>query len=135
MAPTTPTGSRTMSELPSSSSQSNSVICVAISAKAPVGRPTWMAPDRVIGIPTSREIVWAISSVRAARPSEIRDSILARSSTEVADQSAKASAAAWTALSTSSAVPSGMVAITSSLFESTTSSVPVPVEGTQAPPM
>ena len=94
-----------------------------------------MEPDSVIGMPTSWLITCAISSVRAARASPIRVSSLARSSLEVAAQPGKAAAAASTALSTSSGVPSGMVAKTSSVAESMTSSVPVPVEGTHAPLM
>ena len=86
-------------------------------------------------MPTSCEMMAAISSVRAARASPMRVSSLARSSREVAAQPGKAAAAAWTALSTSSGVPSGMVAMTSSVAESMTSSVPVPVEATQAPLM
>ena len=135
MAPTTPTGSCTTSELPISSSHSKLSAALAASAKAPAGRPTWMEPESVIGMPTSWLITCAISSVRAARASPMRVSSLARSSVEVAAQPGKAAAAASTALSTSSGVPSGMVAKTSSVAESMTSSVPVPVEGTQAPLM
>ena len=135
MAPTTPTGSRTTSELPISSSHSNVSAALAASANAPAGRPTWIDPDSVIGMPTSCEITWAISSVRAARASPTRVSSLARSSRDVAAQPGNAAAAASTALSTSSGVPSGMVAKTSSVAESITSRTPVPVEGTQAPLM
>ena len=135
MAPTTPTGSRTTSEFPISSSQGNDSAALAASAKAPAGSPTWTPPERVIGMPTSCEMMVAISSVRAARASPMRTRVLARSSREVADQAGKAAAAAWTALSTSSTVPSGMVAMTSSVVESMTSRVPVPVEGTQLPLM
>ena len=84
-------------------------------------------------MPTSCEMMAAISSVRAASASPMRISALARSSREVAAQAGKAAAAAWTALSTSSAVPSGMVAMTSSVVESMTSRTPVPVEATQLP--
>ena len=86
-----------------------------------------------MGMPTSWEITAAISSVLAASASPMRLSSLPRSSWEVAAQPGKAAAAAWTARSTSSGVPSGMVAKTSSVAESMTSRVPVPVEGTQAP--
>ena len=65
----------------------------------------------------------------------MRLSSLPRSSREVAAQAGKAAAAACAALSTSSGVPSGMVAKTSSVAESMTSRVPLPVEGTQAPLM
>ena len=94
-----------------------------------------MDPDSVIGMPTSCEMISASSSVRAPKASPIRVNSLARSSREVAAQPGNAAAAASTALSTSSAVPSGMVAKTSSVAESMTSSEPLPVEGTQAPLM
>ncbi len=135
MAPTTPTGSCTTRELPISSSQGNVSTAWAASANAPAGRPTWIMPDSERGMPSSCEMVLAISSVRAARASPMRMSVLARSSREVLDQAGKAAAAACTALSTSSGVPSGMVARTSSVVESMTSSVPVPVEATQLPLM
>ena len=135
IAPTTPMGSCTTSELPSSSSHWKASAALAASANAMAGRPTWTEPDRVIGMPTSCEMMVATSSVRAARASPIRVSSLPRSSREVAAQPGKAAAAACTALSTSSGVPSGMVAMTSSVAELMTSSVPLPVEGTQAPLM
>ncbi len=94
-----------------------------------------MDPERVIGMPTSLEMIWAISSVLAARASPMRVSSLARSSREVVDHPGNAAAAAWTALSTSSGVPSGIVAMTSSVPELMTFRVPVPVEGTHAPLM
>jgi hypothetical protein len=80
-------------------------------------------------------MVVASSSMRPARASPMRVRYLARSSAEVVDQLSKAARAAWTALSTSPDVPAGMVAITSSVIESMTSMVPVPADGTQAPPM
>jgi len=135
MAPTTPTGSRTTSELPISSSQGKASAAWAASAKAPAGSPTCTPPDRVMGMPTSCEMMVAISSVRAARASPMRMRALALSSREVVDQAGKAAAAASTAALTSSTVPSGMVAMTSSVVESMTSRVPVPVEGTQRPLM
>ena len=135
MAPTTPTGSRTMRELPTSSSKGNSVASWAAAAKLITGNPTWMRFDSVKGMPTSWEISVAISSVRAVSASCTRARILARSSLDVDDHSAKASAAHRTARSTSSGVPSGIVPMTSSVAELTTSITPVPVEDTQAPPM
>ena len=72
MAPTTPTGSRTMSEFPTSSSHSKVSAALAASVKAPAGSPTWIEPDSVIGMPTSWVITSAISSVRAASASPIR---------------------------------------------------------------
>jgi len=89
----------------------------------------------VKGMPTSCEINVAISVVRAVRASWTRSSVLDRSSLDVADHSPKASAAQRAARSTSSGVPSGMVPMTSSVVELTTSITPLPVEGTQAPPM
>ena len=86
-------------------------------------------------MPSSCEMIDAISSVRAARASPIRIRALARSSWEVFDQAGKLAAAARTALSTSSGVPAGTVAMTSSLVGSTTSSVPPPLDVTQSPSM
>jgi hypothetical protein len=51
----------------------------------------------------------------------------------VVDQPGKAALAAATAASTSSAVPSGMVPITSSVVELVTGSVPLPVLATHVP--
>ncbi len=100
-----------------------------------MGSPAWIIRLRLFGMPTSWLTVVAMSSMRACRPSVMRDRYLARSSTEVCDQVAKAALAALTALSTSSGVPSGTVAMTSSVVEFVTSRVPDPVEGTQAPSM
>jgi hypothetical protein len=58
---------------------------------------------------------------------------LARSSAGVAAQPSKAPRAACTARSTSSAVPSGIRAITSPFDESNTSIDPEPDDGTHAP--
>ena len=60
---------------------------------------------------------------------------LPRSSCGVAAHAGNAALAAATALSTSSAVPSGMVPMTSSVDELMTSRVPAPVDGTHAPSM
>jgi len=106
-----------------------------MSAKAPMARPTWIGPDSDSGMPTSREMTEASSSVRAARPSEIRARSLDLSAAGVADHAGKAAAAASTALSASAAVPSGTVPMTSSVFESITSRLPEPAEATHAPPM
>ncbi len=99
------------------------------------GRPAWTSRLRLLGIPTSWDTRVAISSIRAMRPSVMRVRYLPRSSTEVVDQESNAFRAAATALSTSSAVPAGTFPITSSVVELTTSIVPLPVEGTQAPSM
>ena len=106
-----------------------------MSAKAPMARPTWIGPDSDSGMPTSREMTEASSSVRAARPSEIRARSLDLSAAGVADHAGKAAAAALTARSTSSGVPSGILPMTSSVVELMTSSVPVPVEATHTPSM
>ena len=135
MHPTTPMGSRTTRLLPTSSSKANDSATWAALVKLLIGRPTCTSWESIFGMPVSRLITVAISSMRAPSASPTRVSSLARSSTGVAAQPSKASRAAVTAASTSAAVPAGMVAITSSVMESITSSVPVPVEGTQRPPM
>jgi len=86
-------------------------------------------------MPTSPAISWPISAMRVWSPSVIRWTYLARSSTEVSAHAGNARRAACTARSTSSAVPSGIRPMTSSVVEWTTSSHPVPVEGTHAPSM
>ena len=100
-----------------------------------VGRPAWIIVDRFMGMPTSCEMTWAISAMRAWRPSVIRCRYLPRSSTEVDDQPGSAALAAFAALSTSAGVPSGIVPMTSSVVELMTSMVPLPVDGTQLPSM
>jgi len=80
----------------------------------------------VIGVPTSAEMVVAISSARAARPSFKRSSQRARSATGVAAQLSNARAAAWTARSTSSSLPLGTRPMTSSVDASMTSMPPRP---------
>jgi hypothetical protein len=66
MQPTTPTGSRTISELPTCSSHSVSSTTVGIDEKSIAGRPAWIITARLRGIPTSRETSRAISSDRSA---------------------------------------------------------------------
>ena len=135
IAPTTPTGSRTTSELPICSSQGKSLAISTTEAVDPAGRPAWIRCDSFLGMPTSREIRSAISSLRAASPSAMAWTYFTRASRSWADQSSNARRAAATAASTSAAVPSGMVPMTSSVEGSTTSIAPVPVEATQAPSM
>ena len=60
---------------------------------------------------------------------------LPRSSFEVAAQPSNAARAAFTALSTSAALPAGTWPMTSPLVESNTSIDPLPAEGTHAPSM
>jgi hypothetical protein len=83
-----------------------------------MGRPAWIMRLSHFGMPASRVTTVAISSMRAARPSPMRVSALARSSGVVRDQPSNAARAAFAALSTSSAVPAGIEAITSPLDES-----------------
>jgi len=71
MQPTTPTGSRTTSELPISSSQTASSITCGIEPNDVVGRPAWIIFESFSGIPTSHAISAAISSLRSARPAAI----------------------------------------------------------------
>ena len=131
MAPTTPIGSRTISELPIVCSQVKSAATWAMEAKVAIGRPTWTSWDRTSGIPTSWVMRSARDSIRAARPSLTAVRSAVRSSTGVADHAGKAAAAAVTARSMSSTVPSGTVPMTSSVVESMTSMVSDPDEGTQ----
>ena len=135
MQPTTPMGSRTTRLLPTVSSKAKVCTTCAAMPKLAFGRPAWMIWASFTGMPTSWATTVAISSVRASRPSWMRVRYLARSSTLVWLQPSKALRAAATARSTSAAVPSGMVAITSSVAELTTSSVPEPADGTQVPSM
>ncbi len=89
----------------------------------------------MMGMPISSEMTWAISSLRAARPSAMAWMYLPRSSLEVWPHVLKAALAAATALSTSSAVPAGTEAMISSVEGFSTSMVSVPVDGTHAPSM
>ena len=135
MQPTTPTGSRTTSELPTCSSNWKPSTSCAFTAKLPCGRPTWMSVDSILGMPTSSLTMFATSSARALRPSLMRVRNLARSCTDVCDQAGNAAFAAFTARSTSVASPAGIVAMTSSVVELMTSSVSLPEGATQAPSM
>jgi len=56
IAATTPIGSRTISELPISSSQWNSWTIRAMVPNIQVGRPAWINRATWTGIPISREI-------------------------------------------------------------------------------
>ncbi len=135
IAPTTPTGSRTISELPTLSSHSSSPSSWGIEPNVAVGRPAWMMLESFTGIPTSWAISSAISSIRAPRDSAMRRIQSARSCTEVCDQLSNAARAAATAASTSSTVPSGTEPITCSVVALITSSTPVPPGATHSPPM
>ena len=135
IAPTTPTGSRTISELPTSSSQTASAMTCGIEPKLIVGSPAWIMCASLIGMPSSCAISAAISSIRALSACAIRASQSARSSTVVSDHVSNAARAAATARSTSSALPSGMLPITCSVVELMTSITPLPEEATHSPPM
>ncbi len=135
MAPTTPIGSRTITEFPTDFSQSKSVATCAMEAKDAIGSPTCTNWERTSGIPTSWVMRSARDSVRSPSKALTLVKSAVRSSTGVADQDGKAAAAALTARSMSSVVPSGTVPITSSVVESMTSRVPDPLEDTHAPPM
>jgi hypothetical protein len=71
IAATTPAGSRTISELPTSSSHSISSTRSAIEANVIDGRPTWIIRDSPIGIPSSLVIRAASSSPRASSSAAI----------------------------------------------------------------
>ena len=73
IAPSTPTGSRSTRELPISSSQAISSISPGIAANWAVGRPAWMILLSLIGMPSSCEIVAAISSERSPSPAAIAE--------------------------------------------------------------
>ena len=110
IAATTPTGSRSRIELPSSSRHSYSAARWPQSAKVIVGRPTWIPLERARGIPTSLAMMRASSSERSASFSEIRVRNSPRSLGLVAAHAGKAAAAARTAASASAGVPAGTVA-------------------------
>ena len=84
-------------------------------------------------MPVSREIALAISSMRPPSASPMRLMYLARSAAGSALHDSKAAFAAAAAFATSPAVPSGIVAMTSSVIESCTAMVLVPSLGTHWP--
>ena len=97
--------------------------------------PTWIMAESGFGIPTSWVMTSAISSRRASSSSATRRRSLPRSSAGWLDHAGNAALAAATARSMSPGAPSGMVANTSSVVESMTSSVPRPSGSTHAPSM
>ena len=135
IAAITPTGSRTISELPTCCSHSCSASSWGIEPNVVVGSPAWMRLESLTGIPTSWVINAAISSMRAPSAAAMRPIQSERSCTEVCDQLSNAARAAATALSTSSIVPSGTDPITCSVVELITSRTPAPVALTHSPPM
>ena len=66
IAATTPAGSRTISELPTSSSHSIASTSSGIEAKVTEGRPAWIMRERPIGMPSSLVMSAASSSPRSA---------------------------------------------------------------------
>ena len=89
--------------------------------------------DKAFAIPVSREIADEISSMRATSASPIAFRYFARSAFGNVLHEMKAAFAAAAAFVTSEAVPSGMVAMTSSLVESKTEMVFEPSEATHWP--
>jgi hypothetical protein len=71
IAATTPAASRTISELPTSSSHSISSTSWGIEEKVSEGRPAWIMRERPIGIPSSVVIRAASSSPRSASAAPI----------------------------------------------------------------
>ena len=135
MHPTTPTGSRITTELPTFSSHLKSPSIFAYMPKVKVGEPAWIFVASLSGMPTSCAIVRPISSDRAFMPSLIFARNAARSAGGVALQASKAARAAATAAFASAASPSGMRAITSSVAAAWTSIEPLPCGATHAPLM
>src|SRR4051795_13440600 len=133
MQPTTPTGSFTTRLLPTVDSYANDSASAPAVLNELIGKPACTIWLSHFGIPASRVTIVAISSMRAAKPSPMRVQNLPRSSGDVCDQLSKAARAALAALSTSSAVPSGIVPITEPSVESKTSIVLLPVDGIHAP--
>jgi hypothetical protein len=135
MQPTTPTGSRTISELPTCCSSSTSSSRFTIEPTSMIGRPAWIMRERPIGMPTSRAMSAAISSERCCSPAVIARSASIRCSIVDCDHASKPARAALTAWSTSASVPSATVPTTSSVVASITSTVSRPVAETHSPPM
>ena len=135
MQPTTPTGSRTTSEFPTCSSKTVSSTAAGIDPKSIAGSPAWIMVESWRGIPTSREMSAAISAERSASFADIAWQAAARSCAGTCDHCSKAGRAARTARSTSSASLAGMLPMTCSVVESTTSNVPLPCGSTHSPPM
>ncbi len=135
MAPTTPTGSRSTSELPICSANLTSWSSAGIDANVAIGMPTWTRRASLRGIPTSRAMRSAMSSARAPSPPAMAWSSSARRSTGVPAHPANAPYAAATARSTSSGTPAGTLPMTASVLGLTTSIVAVPAEATHRPSM
>ncbi len=135
IAATTPTGSRTISELPTSSSQAISSTRSVWDENVTDGSPAWIMRDSVSGMPSSVAIRTPSSSPRSASFAPIAPPAARARSGEVCDQESKAARAARTARSASSGVPSGTRPITSSVVGLITSIVPEPAGSTHSPPM
>ena len=116
--PTTPIGSRTTSELPTRSSHSKARATLAKLAQFHTGPPTCTGRAIFRGMPTSRAMTVASSSVRAFSPAATLSRKAARVSRGNAAHAGKAARAAATAWAASPAVPAGTVANTSPVLES-----------------
>ena len=135
IAATTPTGSRTTSELPTFSSKANPAASFAYMPKVWIGEPAWMRTDSFSGMPTSCGMGRPISSARAVRPSWMRVSSATRPASGVRDQPSNAARAAATAASASATAPSGTLPSGSPVAGLVTGSLPLPAGATQAPLM
>ena len=94
MAPTTPSGSRTISELPTFSSQATFSSCSGIEPKSMVGRPACTIFDSASGMPSSVAISAASSSPRSASLAAMPAQVSERASIGVCDQTSNAARAA-----------------------------------------
>ena len=135
IAPTTPAGSRTTSELPTCSSQVTCSTICGIEPKVMIGRPAWIIAESCTGMPSSDAMRTASSSWRSWSLPEMAAHMAARSSAGVVLHDSNASRAAATARSTSAGVPCGMRPMTSSVEALTTSMVSLPSGATHWPPM
>ena len=131
----TPNGSRVIIVVPRSSSNRYSLSTASAAYRCPSPDGACAALARSIGAPISEEIACATSGMRFLYARMIDSSRATRSSRVVCENVSKALRAAFTARSTSSAVPRRIVAITFSVDGSTTSCVRPDVERTQAPSM
>ena len=135
IAATTPAGSFTIREFPTSSSHLTSPTSSGIEENVSDGSPAWIIFDRPIGIPSSVVISAASSSPRSPSFSPMAAQRRARSSGGVCDHESNAARAARAARSASSGVPSGTRPMTSSVVGLTTSIEPSPAGSTHSPPM
>ena len=133
IAPTTPTGSWTTSELPIVSSVTGWAARSAYPRRTVRGRPAWTAFATLSGVPSSSPTVRAISPARPASASCSLPSTAPRSAIGVSAQPGNAARAAATARSTSSAVPAGTWPMISSVAGFSTGIVSSDDDAVQAP--